>query len=75
MPQEKMLDTVMRKLDETRGTWPEISVSSGVPYQTLTKIACGIVRDPRISTVQALLDYFASRAEQATASDRAGSAH
>ncbi|MFM0192403.1 hypothetical protein PQQ65_04875 [Paraburkholderia strydomiana] len=75
MPQENMLDTVMRKLDETRGTWPEISVSSGVPYQTLTKIACGIVRDPRISTVQALLDYFASRPEQPAAADRGWSTH
>lgn len=75
MPQEKMLDTVMRKLDETRGTWPEISVSSGVPYQTLTKIACGIVRDPRISTVQALLDYFSTRSEQAAATDNAGPTH
>ncbi|CAB3688241.1 hypothetical protein LMG24238_02976 [Paraburkholderia sediminicola] len=75
MPQEKMLDTVMRKLDETRGTWPEISDRSGVPYQTLTKIACGIVRDPRVSTVQALLDYFATRPEQSTAADRAGATH
>jgi len=75
MPQEKMLDTVMRKLDETRGTWPEISDRSGVPYQTLTKIACGIVRDPRVSTVQALLDYFATRPEQASAADSSRAPH
>jgi hypothetical protein len=59
MPNEKMLDCVLRRLDAVRGTWPQISEQSGVPYQTLTKIACRIVTDPRISTVQTLYDYFA----------------
>lgn len=75
MPQEKMLDAVLRKLDETRGTWPEISDRSGVPYQTLTKIACRIVIDPRVSTVQTLFDYFASRPEQAALADGARATH
>lgn len=75
MPQEKMLDAVLRNLDATRGTWPEISDRSGVPYQTLTKIACRIHADPRVSTVQALHDYFASRPEQPKATDGAHSAH
>ncbi|MDQ7981367.1 hypothetical protein QYH69_29475 [Paraburkholderia sp. SARCC-3016] len=59
MPKEKMLDCVLRRLDAVRGKWPQISEQSGVPYQTLTKIACRIVTDPRISTVQTLYDYFA----------------
>ncbi|MFM0391213.1 hypothetical protein [Paraburkholderia phytofirmans] len=63
MAQEKMLDAVLRQLAETRGTWPEISERSGVPYQTLTKIACRIHADPRVSTVQSLFDYFAGRPE------------
>ncbi|MFM0002620.1 hypothetical protein PQR57_16485 [Paraburkholderia dipogonis] len=75
MPQEKMLDAVLRKLDETRGTWPQISDRSGVPYQTLTKIACRIHVDPRVSTVQTLFDYFASRPEQAAVVDGAPAAH
>jgi predicted transcriptional regulator len=53
-----MLGSVLRNLDATRGRWPEVSEKSGVPYQTLTKIALGIVGDPRVSTVQSLFDYF-----------------
>ncbi|NYH13446.1 putative transcriptional regulator [Paraburkholderia bryophila] len=75
MPQEKMLDTVLRKLGETRGRWPEVSDGSGVPYQTLTKIACGVHSDPRVSTVQTLFDYFASRPEQASPVKREMSTH
>jgi predicted transcriptional regulator len=75
MPQEKMLDTVLRRLSETRGKWPEISDGSGVPYQTLTKIASRIHADPRVSTVQNLFDYFASRPEQMTAADSVRASH
>jgi predicted transcriptional regulator len=60
MTTEPMLDSVLRSLDATRGRWPEIAKKSGVPYQTLTKIALGIVEDPRVSTVQSLFDYFAA---------------
>lgn len=60
---EPMLSTVLRRLDGVKGEWPEVAKESGVPYQTLTKIACRIVADPRISTVQTLFDYFATRSE------------
>ncbi|MFM0646887.1 hypothetical protein PQR14_21395 [Paraburkholderia bryophila] len=69
MPQEKMLDTVLRKLKETRGRWPEVSDGSGVPYQTLTKIASRVHPDPRVSTVQTLFDYFLGRAQKASSPD------
>ncbi|MGC2970379.1 hypothetical protein [Paraburkholderia aspalathi] len=46
-----------------------------MPYQTLTKIACRIVSDPRVSTVQTLFDYFASHAEQSAGADRAHVTH
>lgn len=55
---EPILTFVRRKLDESRGTWGEVAQVSGVPYHTLTKIAQGQVPDPRISTVQRLVDYF-----------------
>lgn len=55
---EPMLDTVLRRLNQVKGEWPRIADESTVPYQTITKIACGFVRDPRVSTVQALYDYF-----------------
>lgn len=55
---EPILTFVRRKLEESRGSWVEVSRVSGVPYHTLTKIAQGQVDDPRISTVQRLVDYF-----------------
>ncbi|VVG70927.1 hypothetical protein PAP18089_01899 [Pandoraea apista] len=61
--QEPVMVVVLRKLDEHKGRLPEVARVSGVPYQTVTKIACRLVRDPRISTVQALLNYFASRTD------------
>jgi len=73
--QEPMLATVLRRLDQAKGAWPDIARESGVPYQTLTKIACRIVSDPRVSTVQTLFDYFAAHAEQSALTDRAHTAH
>jgi hypothetical protein len=54
---EPIITFVRRRLDETRGTWVAIAQDSGVPYHTLTKIAQGKT-EPRIGTVQLLLDYF-----------------
>lgn len=59
---EPILATVRRHLQQTRGKWTEVSHKSGVPYHTLTKIAQGKVADPRMSTVQLLLDHFAGEA-------------
>lgn len=72
---ETMLSSVLRGLDEKKGAWPDIAKASGVPYQTLTKIACRIVADPRVSTVQALHDYFTGFPEQPASSDSAQVAH
>lgn len=55
---EPILSFVRRKLEESRGQWVEVSRISGVPYHTLTKLAQGQVEDPRISTVQRLVDHF-----------------
>lgn len=55
---ESMLTLVKRCLSREKGTWPTVAAGSGVPYGTVTKIALGHVQDPRISTVQALYDYF-----------------
>jgi predicted transcriptional regulator len=54
----RILASVREKLEECRGTWVEVARASGVPYHTLTKIAQGQVPDPRISTVQRLVDHF-----------------
>ena len=73
--QEPMLATVLRRLDQAKGAWPDIARESGVPYQTLTKIACRIVCDPRVSTVQTLFDYFAAHAEQPATTNCAHAVH
>ena len=71
---EPMLGTVLRRLNQEKGDWPRVADESAVPYQTITKIAGGFVRNPRVLTVQALFDYFASRPEQTTATDCAHAA-
>ena len=55
---ESILVAVRRQLGEMKGRWASVAEQSGVPYHTLTKIAQGKV-DPRVSTVQRLVDHFA----------------
>ncbi|VVE28507.1 hypothetical protein PPN31114_03528 [Pandoraea pneumonica] len=58
--QPSWIEAVRTKLQERKRQWPEIARESGVPYHTVVKVASGVVTDPRVSTVQALHDYFAS---------------
>lgn len=64
--EEPILTFVRRRLEESRGYWPQISTATGVPYFTITNIAQGKVEDPRVSTVQKLVDYFRTRDAEAT---------
>lgn len=57
-PDVPVLDQIRLALDRSRGTWAQVSQSTGVSYHTITKIAQGRVADPRIGTCQRLLDYF-----------------
>lgn len=57
---EPIMVTVRRQLEEAKGGWSAVAEHSGVPYHTLTKIAQGKV-DPRMSSVQRLVDYFAAQ--------------
>lgn len=59
--EEPILDFVKRRLEEARGYWPHISQVTGVPYFTITNLAQGKVEDPRVSTLQKLVDYFRAR--------------
>lgn len=72
---EPMLDTVLRRLNQEKGDWPRVADESAVPYQTITKIAGGFVRNPRILTVQALFDYFDGRPEQTSPADSSRPPH
>jgi predicted transcriptional regulator len=62
---EPILIFVKRRLEEARGYWPHISTATGVPYFTITNIVQGKVDDPRVSTVQRLVDYFHARDAEA----------
>lgn len=73
--QVSWLATVVRSLQETKGKWRTISSVTGIPYDTLTKVALGRVADPRVSTVQALHDYFAGRPVETKPADGAHAAH
>jgi hypothetical protein len=53
---EPLVNQARDYLGTTKGQWPEVSRRSGVPYSTITKLFQGVIPDPRISTVQRLLD-------------------
>jgi galactose mutarotase-like enzyme len=49
---------VLRKLESAKGRWREVARGSGVPRRTVEKIARKEHPDPRVSSVQALHDFF-----------------
>jgi len=53
-----LLEFVRRRLESSKGTWPAIAEATGVPYDTITKIAQGTIEDPGVSKVQKLANYF-----------------
>ncbi|WP_175582353.1 hypothetical protein [Cupriavidus metallidurans] len=55
---EKLSVFVKRRLNESRGRWPDVARGSGVPISTVRKIAQGQIADPAVSKVEALADYF-----------------
>ncbi|MET3631623.1 hypothetical protein [Burkholderia sp. 572] len=48
-----------RRLAETRGRWPDVAKGSGVSISTIRKIGQGQIKDPAVSKIEALADYFA----------------
>lgn len=63
MADESLLEYVLARLEESKGQWRQISEASGVPYDTLTKVAQRQNENPRVRTVQQLADYFRSQRE------------
>lgn len=49
---------VRQQLEERKGTWPTIAEETGIPYDTITKIAQRQIEDPKVSKVQVLANYF-----------------
>lgn len=64
-----LLPSVVAELRSIKwGDLPRLAESTGVPESTIKKIRSSEVKDPRISTVEALHNYFASRATPQEAS-------
>lgn len=51
-------DYVVERLGESRGSWPEVSKSSGVSYGTLKKIYYRKIVSPRVKHLEKLASYF-----------------
>lgn len=54
----KLLDFVLERLDRRTPHWTEVAKATGVPYDTLKKIASRSTPNPGVRTVQAIADYF-----------------
>lgn len=56
--EQNIYDFVMAGLDQTKGSWPQVADGSGVSKRTLEKIARREIKDPGVSHIQAIADYF-----------------
>ena len=52
---------VLDKLNERAVPWTDVSRGTGVPYETVKKIASGRTPNPGIKHIQALADFYALR--------------
>jgi len=66
-----LYDFVLAHLQAKRIPQRQVALGSGVPFSTICKIAQGSVVNPRIQTLQALADYFASISDSVRQSDPA----
>jgi len=60
MPPDNLLKYVLARLPtpDQRERLEAIAKGAGVPYHTLLKIAKGETEDPRVSTIESLIQYF-----------------
>lgn len=56
--QPDLLSVVRSRLPERRQDLMRLAQVCEVPFDTLVKIEAGVTKDPRVSTVQALLDHW-----------------
>ena len=55
------LTSIVSELQRRKGSWEQIAIVTGVPYETLAKIARGVVKNPRFRTVEKLLPLLDRR--------------
>jgi len=53
-----LLESIERLRRCSRSDIRVISEKTGLPFHTLCKIATGETKDPRVSTIQALTEYY-----------------
>lgn len=53
-----IFEYVMAQLRSKRVPQRQVAAGSGVPFSTVTKIAQGQIKSPRVHQVQALHDFF-----------------
>lgn len=56
-----LLDFVLPRLQARQPNWREVARGSGVPYDTVKKIATGVTRNPGVLHVQRLAGYYSER--------------
>lgn len=71
MNESPQLQRIRDQLNASKGTWPEIQVSTGLSYFTIAKIAVGKATNPTLKTMTALEDYFSAKRKPGKSS-RAG---
>lgn len=63
---ETTIEFLRRRLRlEGAHRWPEIALRTGMSANTLRKMAYGDRKNPRLATIEPLLDYFRANPEQA----------
>lgn len=63
--EKTIYDSVLESLDKTKGSWSQVAEGSGVPKRTLEKIARRETKNPGVSHIQALFDYFERESAEA----------
>lgn len=58
LAQNRLMELIMVALRKKRGQLGKIARESGVPYDTLAKIAQGKIKNPGVDNIQLLMDYF-----------------
>lgn len=58
---ESIYAFVLERLGTSRGKWPAVAEGSGVSKRTIEKIFSGDIKDPGVSHIEKLANYFRSQ--------------
>jgi len=53
---------VLAELQIAKGSWPAIAEKTGISKRTIEKIASEEIKDPAVSNIEILANYFRSQA-------------